>query len=65
MEWVGGLKIKVSDVGVIARNKINYYPHSLGEFVETFTKGNDNDLVEINFDDLSELNKAKQVLNIG
>lgn len=64
MEWVGGLKIKADNIAILAKNKVNYYPNDLCEFANTITKGSGSDYVEINFDEKSELTKAKQILGI-
>jgi hypothetical protein len=58
------LQVKVKDIGVLARNQINYYPESLGIFFETFSRGLDEDVVNIEFTSVIELDKAKDILNI-
>ncbi|PYY28303.1 hypothetical protein [Paenibacillus illinoisensis] len=54
-----GLIVKGFELEILARNKVEYYPHDLMEFNSTMT---DETKVEIDFETKEELNKAVEIL---
>jgi len=55
-----GLIVKGYELGILAKNDIEYYPHDLMEFNSSMT---DETEVEIDFETENELDKALLVLN--
>ncbi|MEK4006394.1 hypothetical protein [Paenibacillus sp. FSL H3-0333] len=58
------LKVKVKNISSLAKEKINYYPVDLISFWQTFTKGKDDDIIDIEFSSVIEFDKAKEILNL-
>lgn len=55
-----GLIVKGFELGILAKNSIEYYPHDLMEFDSSMNHETE---VEIDFETEDELNKTLKVLN--
>lgn len=61
---VGRMNVRVSDISILARNGISYYPVDLIKFTRIMELGNDHTIVEIKFKSDHELERAKEALSV-